>query len=145
MGQGLSWVCKTCKIDYYLGYGGAKFHEEVLEKRIPSEDHEGHNSIKYYCDYTTVCKDGHMWFDGCGFVDDHLFLENYDSDYKLISFNVGPEEEKLNDPKQSIEHEELSLLGMLTYDRVLQGDPSLPDSLKKHKLFNTWKEYVRPK
>lgn len=66
MGQPVEVICKTCKTEFYLGYGGAKFQEEVAKPRFKKELHEGHDFSFECSDYQRRIGDDlwgcHPWY-----------------------------------------------------------------------------------
>ena len=143
MGTDYNISCKTCKVDYYLGYGGEK-SKAMYEVRFPYHDHLGHDITETYStDYLKTREDGHLWSDleGISYTPmeykDSIFLEDF-IQYKFISFQPSFNKEQTN--KETYLRIYLAVEGSpwLAY-RIIQGDPSLSEMYKHFKDFNTWK------
>lgn len=80
MGQPLEVICKTCKTEYYLGYGGGDFHRYISLK-FPSEEHSGHDWDWHCSDHTTTFEGDlyveHYW------REDEPIVKGY-SEYKHV-------------------------------------------------------------
>jgi len=139
MGTDHSIACRTCKVEYYLGYGGSG-SGQWYSKKFPASDHDCHEVEPaqfdryptYSTDYLRTHEDGHLWFECPITYSESLFLENY-RDYKFITFDPPIDVYKLNGTMME-EFENNEVLGL----RILQGDPSLQDEYKQHKYFDKW-------
>lgn len=95
MGMSRTFACKTCKKAYYLGYGSgsswikAASVAEYLNTSAKYKDlkknqnlwkcllkHNGHDIEVFYDEYTKMVGND-LYNDGCGYVEDTLFIENY--------------------------------------------------------------------
>lgn len=140
MGSDSNIACKTCKVEYYLGYGGGRTKEYRIA-RFPAKDHEGHDVTEHYStDYLRINKEtGDLMTDNLGWADDSVFIEGY-KDYKFITFEPSPKAmERNQDLINKIDlfyHDDY----LLDY-RILQGDPSLNQSWKDKypELFGKWR------
>ena len=84
----LAFVCKTCKTDYYCGYGGGGSYEHRKNK-FPTHEHEGHDYFEYCSDFTNT-KGGHLWQEWYLAGDDTILVENY-KDYKQVDLTKPDE------------------------------------------------------
>lgn len=106
MGCGYNFTCKTCKKDYYLGYGSYgswrtssrsiqeyesfESNDKELQKNIIFEtclrEHEGHD-FKVWSDDWCHEYNGNVYVEG-GYNEDILLIEGYD-DYEKINLEDG--------------------------------------------------------
>lgn len=83
MGMSLEVWCKTCKVCYYLGYGGAKTQGQL--KTNFESNHDDTHEYFFWHDEFGFRKDDKLWSDGCGFVDDAVVLDIADYEYRDFS------------------------------------------------------------
>jgi hypothetical protein len=79
MGCDTNVACKTCKTNFYCGYGGYGSFDKRMENL---KGHEDHDTYAWSSDWTFE-KDGHLYFCNGGFYDDDIVIENF-KDYKNI-------------------------------------------------------------
>lgn len=84
MGYCREAICHTCKTEFYLGYGGSKT-SAALENKF-REEHPSDHDYFFYCSEYCFEKDGHLWVDGVGWVDDVVLVYNF-SEYERVKLN----------------------------------------------------------
>lgn len=139
MGCDTNVACKTCKIEYYCGYGSYKSDSiKQLAKRFPAQDHEGHDVTEPYSTDWTHKANGNLYWDGGGYVEDALFIQDYDK-YEFITFDPSHKATEIN--KNCIDNINEFELDHELDMRILQGDFSLNQEIKKKysSFFGKWR------
>lgn len=81
MGCQTNVACKTCKKNYYLGYGGYSSYDARLLV-FPIEDHYGHELVGHFEDYTHI-NGKHLICEGSTMDKDQILIENY-TEYQQV-------------------------------------------------------------
>ena len=95
MGQSADAVCITCKKQYHLGYGGVIFRKQLQDK-FPKQLHIEHEWM-FYCSEYACIKGEDLYNDGCGFVEDTLFVSGFENFRYLNLSKIPPENWELVD------------------------------------------------
>lgn len=105
MGDSTNVACRTCKVDYYLGYGSYRTSSQRQE-RFPVRQHQGHDYFFYCGDSIYGEENGNLYQMGTYATKGFMIAENF-GEFKKVDLSMEEANMAKMNMKRTLDYSDL--------------------------------------